>query len=304
MLERFEGDQGKPVLVDALLSQKIVLGNADLAADLSQVVKCRELQDGETLIEQNGEDRDVFLILAGAFKVEINGRQVAVRGVGAHVGEMTAVQPAQRRSASVIATEKSVVAQVPADEFAKLAAKYPNIYRYIAQELAQRLLERNKTVGAYRDKIRVFIISSKESIDIARAVQNALAYDPITVYLWTDDVFRVSGYTLASLEKQIDDSDFAVAIAHADDMTQSRGQDWPAPRDNVVFELGLFMGRLGRERAILMEPRDDQVKLPSDLAGITTILYRYQKGTDAAASMAPACNKLRDHINLKGAYNG
>ncbi|MEX3901302.1 MULTISPECIES: TIR domain-containing protein [Paraburkholderia] len=38
------------------------------------------------------------------------------------------------------------------------------------------------------------------------------------------------------------------------------------PRDNVVFELGLSMGRLGRKRGILMEPRGEGVKLPSDMA--------------------------------------
>jgi predicted nucleotide-binding protein len=54
------------------------------------------------------------------------------------------------------------------------------------------------------------------------------------------------------------------------------------------------MGRLGKQRAILMEPRDEDVKLPSDLAGITTIPYRYQKGFDAAAIMGPACNTLRE----------
>jgi predicted nucleotide-binding protein len=64
------------------------------------------------------------------------------------------------------------------------------------------------------------------------------------------------------------------------------------------------MGRLGRHRAILMEPREEKVKLPSDLAGITTITYRYEKGRDAAALLAPACNALRKHINELGPNNG
>ncbi|MGB9028161.1 MAG: TIR domain-containing protein, partial [Rhodomicrobium sp.] len=80
-------------------------------------------------------------------------------------------------------------------------------------------------------------------------------------------------------------------------------KEWPSPRDNVIFELGLFMGRLGRSRAILMEPREEKVKLPSDLSGITTISYRFEKGGDAAALMAPACNALRDHIIALGPNN-
>ena len=115
---------------------------------------------------------------------------------------------------------------------------------------------------------------------------------------------RATNYTLQSLEDELDDSHFAIAVAHADDITTMRGADWPTPRDNVVFELGLFMGRLGRARAILMEPREEKVRSRSDLAGVTTIPYRFEKGKDAAALTAPACNDLRDHINRLGPYNG
>jgi predicted nucleotide-binding protein len=75
-----------------------------------------------------------------------------------------------------------------------------------------------------------------------------------------------------------------------------RDEDWPTPRDNVIFELGFFMGRLGRSRAILMEPRGERLKLPSDLAGITTIRYK----VEPAVSMGPASNELREHIMRLG----
>jgi len=64
------------------------------------------------------------------------------------------------------------------------------------------------------------------------------------------------------------------------------------------------MGRLGRQRAILMEPRDEKVKLPSDMSGITTIPYRYEAGQDTSALMAPACDRLRAHILKLGPFNG
>jgi CRP/FNR family cyclic AMP-dependent transcriptional regulator len=216
---------------------------------------------------------------------------------------MAAVEPAQRRSATVIAAEESVVAKITEADFAELGRSYPEIYLYIARELARRLLQRNALIGQARDKIRVFIISSAESLDVARIIQNAFAHDPFLTVIWTDGVFRVSNYTLQSLEDAVDNSDFAIAVAHADDITESKGKAWPAPRDNVIFELGLFMGRLGKSRAILMEPRDEGVKLPSDMAGVTTIPYRYAKGPDAAALMGPACNHLRDHILRLGLNN-
>lgn len=174
----------------------------------------------------------------------------------------------------------------------------------MAKVLARRLLERNRLIGQHRDQVKVFVISSVESLPIARLIQSALAHDPFTVTVWTDGVFKAGGYAMDDLEAQVDDSDFAIAIAHSDDQTMFRGQDWPTPRDNVVFELGLFMGRLGRKRAILMEPSDDKVKLPSDLRGVTTIGYVYEPGKDLDAKFAPACNILRRHINEYGAFNG
>ena len=217
---------------------------------------------------------------------------------------MGAIHPTQRRAASCVASEDVVVIKLSESDFSEIASAHPQIYRAIAKELSRRLLERNSTINLYRAKIRIFIISSVEALPIARAVQNAFERDPFTTVVWTDGVFKVANYPLQDLEAQIDDSDFAIAVAHADDFTESRGKDWPSPRDNVVFELGLFMGRLGRARAILMEPREEKIKLPSDLSGITTITYSYATGTDAVALLAPACNRLRDHINALGPNNG
>lgn len=303
MLHRFEGDAGKRLRLEALLAQKMVAGNMELAVQLDCRIKLRVLQPNELLIEQNASDNDVYFVISGDLNIVVNGRIVGRRRSGDHIGEMAAIEPTQRRAASVFAIEETVVATITEQDLAELGARYPEIYRCIAKDLARRLLQRNALVNATREQIRVFIISSAEALPVARIVQNAFAHDKFTTVLWTDGVFKVANYTLQSLEDQIDESDFAIAIAHADDMTECRGKNWPAPRDNVIFELGLFMGRLGKQRAILMEPREDGVKLPSDLAGITTVPYLYVPGKDTAARMAPACNQLRDHINSLGPNN-
>ena len=303
MLQRFEGDSGRRLRVEALAGQKLVGGNRLLAEELADKVELRAVTRGEILIEQGASDNDLYLLLAGTFNIVVNGRVVGQRSPNDHVGEMAAIEPTQRRSASVIANEDAVVAKLSEPEFSEISNRYPEILRYIARELSRRLFQRNAFVNVAREKIRVFIISSSEALHIARAVQNAFQHDPFTTVLWTDGVFRVASYALESFEAQIDDSDFAIAIAHSDDLTECRGKEWPSPRDNVIFELGLFMGRLGRSRAILMEPREEKVKLPSDLSGITTISYRFEKGGDAAALMAPACNALRDHIIALGPNN-
>lgn len=296
MLQRFTGESGRRLRVQALLSQKLIAGNLELAEKLSDSAKFFELSKGQTLIEQNAAENDVYMIITGSFDVLINGRKIARRFPNDHVGEMAAIELTQQRSASVIASEQSVVAQISEAEFSALGSQFPEIYLAVARELSRRLHQRNAHVAAARERTKVFIISSVESLEVARIVQNSFAHDNFLPVLWTDGVFRVASYPMQSLIDEVNDSDFAIAIAHGDDTSSIRGKEWPVPRDNVIFELGLFMGHLGKDRAILMEPRDDGVKLPSDMTGITTIPYRYQVGRDGVAMMAPACNVLREHI--------
>ena len=304
LIDRFEGDDGRERLVEAMVQQQIVNGERALAEQMADRSELVEVAEGEAIISQGGDDDDLYLILAGSFRIIVNGRDVATRGRGDHVGEMVVLEPSQRRSADVVAAEPALVAKLTYADVVALASDHSEIYRVIARTLSRRLLERNKHVGQHREKVRVFIISSAEALEVARKIRGALAHDDFVVTLWTDDVFKVARYAIESLEAELDDSDFAVAVAHSDDMTLFRGKDWPTPRDNVVFELGMFMGRLGRKRAILMEPSEEKVKLPSDLAGVTTIPYEYKPGKDAAALMAPACDALRDHIKDFGPYNG
>ena len=303
MIDRFLGDEGRANLIEAMMAQAMTGNNRDLANEMADRLELISLNEGDTVIAQDAEDNDLYLIITGSLRIEVNGRQVAVRGQGGHVGEMAAIEPTLRRSASVIAAAPSIVGKLTNANLTELGSRYPEIYRAFARTLARRLLERNKLVGKLREEIKVFIISSVEALPVAQIIQSALAHDAL-VTLWTDGVFRATTYAIEALEMAVDDADFAIAVAHSDDLTLFRGSEWPTPRDNVVFELGLFMGRLGRKRAILMEPREDKLKLPSDLCGITTIPYFYEAGKDAKARMAPACNDLRDHIKEWGAFNG
>ncbi len=72
---------------------------------------------------------------------------------------------------------------------------------------------------------------------------------------------------------ELEKHDFAVLVLTPDDVTESRGASQLSPRDNVLFECGLFMGRLGRERAFIVCDKSTKLKLPSDLAGVSLIPY-------------------------------
>ena len=299
MKDRFEGSAGRRILLETLKEQKLIAGNTELADQVASIGELVDVEAGATIIEQGNDDNDVYLIVAGSFDIVVNNRLVAKRFCNDHVGEMVAIQPTQKRSATVVARENAVVVKLPEPQFADLINKYPQIVRYIAKELARRLEQRNALVTAVSEKIRVFIISSAEALEIARTIQNAFDHDPFNVAVWTDGVFRASHYSIESLERALDQSDVAIAVAQPDDITESRGQRLATPRDNVIFELGFFMGRLGRHRALLVEPRGEEIKLPTDLAGINTITYRYD-AADLTRSLATACNRLRDIIRDLG----
>jgi CRP/FNR family transcriptional regulator, cyclic AMP receptor protein len=146
LLNRFQGPDGKLHLVEALRAQTLVR-DEDLAVELARRVTLKAIPAGTVLITQNATDRDLFLILGGKFSVTINGRVVASRSAGEHVGEMGVVDPDARRSASVSAVADSVVARITELEFSALADRFPRLWRRIALELASRLRARNEMLS-------------------------------------------------------------------------------------------------------------------------------------------------------------
>jgi|GEM_PF-1649318 len=147
-----------------------------------------------------------------------------------------------------------------------------------------------------QNRRRIFIGSSTEGLTVARKLQTSLS-EQYAVTIWNQGtVFGLGSHTLEALESAVDDYDFAVFVFTPDDALLSRGETKPVARDNVVFELGLFGGRLGRERAFIVTPRRTVV-LPTDLAGIVTATYD-SDNANLAAAIEPACEKIRDAIEL------
>jgi CRP/FNR family cyclic AMP-dependent transcriptional regulator len=134
----YRGSDGRRNLINALISQPLVR-DKDLAMVVARRAKVEEVPAGRNLIKQGATDTDLFLILKGGVAVAIDGRVVARRKAGQHVGEMAVVDPRRRRSASVTATTDSVVARIAEPDFSKLADRYPRLWRRIALELASRL---------------------------------------------------------------------------------------------------------------------------------------------------------------------
>jgi CRP/FNR family cyclic AMP-dependent transcriptional regulator len=298
MKERFEGS-GRSRLIEALLRQEIVSGNGALATVLARHGEIVEFQKGNRIITEGDEDLDIYLLVSGSVAVVIKGNQINTRKAGQHIGEMAAIEPAQPRSASIVALDPVVALKVSSLKFNSIANKYPKIWLPIARELARRLFQRNALIPTPNEHPRLFIISSTEALPIAREMRSQLRVD-VSTTVWNEGTFFAGGYSLEALEKAVNKSDFAVAVAQPDDIIKTRGAKHSVVRDNVLFELGLFMGKLTRYRAILIYPEAAGVKLPSDLNGLTFLSYPAGISSQLRSRLKPACNEIRKLVRELG----
>lgn len=143
-------------------------------------------------------------------------------------------------------------------------------------------------------KPSLFITSSSESVDVAYALQQNL--DHIAqVTVWSQAIFELSHSRLESLLVALDSADFGLFVFAANDVLSVREQYNQAIRDNIIFELGLFIGRLGRERNFIVIPKgnEESLRLPTDLLGLTTAFYEpNRQDTNRHAALGPASAKI------------
>jgi predicted nucleotide-binding protein len=202
---------------------------------------------------------------------------------------------------------KSCLAAQLYDVVAEASAPRPQqIIPSVANAAAKnKTLDTTPAVGSFSgsSKPKVFIGSSAEGLPVAEALQVGLEYDAETT-VWSQGVFGLSSGTLETLVSTAAGSDFAILVLTPDDLLIKRGDERPAARDNVVFELGLFMGSFGRHRTFLVHPRGPQMHLPSDLAGVTTASFDpSRRDGNLQAAVGPVCTKIKHAIRDQGRRN-
>jgi len=133
-------------------------------------------------------------------------------------------------------------------------------------------------------EFRIFIGSSSENRHVVNKISTIIsAIQPvgdlcvITRPWYANNVFTLGDVAIESVEREINNTDLAIFIFADDDELLFRHNTYMCPRDNVVFEAGLFMGKLGRKKVFLLTPVNGTVvnglpfKHLSDLAGLTVI---------------------------------
>src|SRR5262245_31103723 len=150
--------------------------------------------------------------------------------------------------------------------------------------------------GTHMDKPRIFLGSSAKQEQLLHALARGLEHFA-HVEPWTSS-FNPGTTALERLIELAHQVDFAAFLFAQDDWTSNSppasdaaaaGQ--ASPRDNVVFEAGLFGGTLGMRRTFILHASGS--KLPTDLLGLTTVRH---EGAATAAELRAVCQKLRKAI--------
>lgn len=154
-----------------------------------------------------------------------------------------------------------------------------------------------KTTNNVNSRPKLFIGSSIERIDIANAIQDNLQ-DLAEVTVWNQGVFELNSNTLIALIEAANEFDFAIFVFHPDDKSEIRNKNYEVVRDNLIFELGLFMGKIGIDNVFYLIPNNtNNFHLPTDLLGITAGTYDINRSDDNyIAATAPFCANLKRRI--------
>jgi predicted nucleotide-binding protein/Tfp pilus assembly protein PilF len=154
-------------------------------------------------------------------------------------------------------------------------------------------------------KPKIFIGSSVEGLSIAYSIQQNLTHDA-EITVWSQGVFELSQTSIESLVNVLEKSDFAIFVFSPDDIIKMRKEEFLVVRDNVIFELGLFIGKLGRQRSFIIMPDKIMPDKPAfhmltDLVGVTAGKYETARSDgNYEAATGPACQQIRTQIKKLG----
>lgn len=144
-------------------------------------------------------------------------------------------------------------------------------------------------------KPRLFIGCAASDLRIAKAIEQNL-WREVEVTVWNEDNFDSTHGPLETLVTLSESCDFAILVVSP--LDPSRHDGFKSVRDNVVFELGLFLGALGRDRVFVVGPHSAKdLKLPSDMAGLEPLPYELGRiDGKLQSALAPACTSILDRI--------
>ena len=292
-------------LEEAIGEQDMVVHDRALATALAQVGEQLDTRAGDVIYKEGDVMRGVFLVLRGTISLSLKRNVVQILHDKQEFGIWPLVFSDPTYQVTAIAVVPTLLFHVNEQAFAHIVETYPQVWKNLVRTQARRLMTQDRLFLPQNDPIKVFVGSSRESLSYARKLKHCFQEHgrrrrtKITVELWTD-IFGNMKYPLETLTARLDDWDFAVLVWAPDDQTESRTRKAPAPRDNVVLEAGLSIGRLGRDRTFVLVPRAGvELKIPSDVKQISLMEYSDQNMRMVARRIRKEIERLGPRTRLR-----
>jgi len=156
------------------------------------------------------------------------------------------------------------------------------------------------------EKARVYIASSEQGNLLAETLRDALAEPYCEARTWKDVISQNRGKTKVEILEQISGQhDFAVIILGKDDVEAKVTDEMRKARDDCIFEAGLFMASVGRNRCFLVCSAG-QDGLPKDLSGIEFLPFdeptekMMQDRAMCKQAMQGVVSKIKDMVQPMG----
>jgi predicted nucleotide-binding protein len=148
-------------------------------------------------------------------------------------------------------------------------------------------------------KPSIFIGSSSEQLEVVKEMELHLSkFAEVTCW---DGIFNPGQTFLTDLSRSKDQYDFAIFIITPDDTLVSRGAEYLSTRDNVIFEMGLFIGSIGFERVYCVRDQNIKGKILSDYHGVTFISYDGNRADkNLSQALSPACTQIKKVVENIG----
>ena len=152
-----------------------------------------------------------------------------------------------------------------------------NLLNVVAEDLEldttvnEKILTEQETIKNSRNIFIVHGHNEEMKLAVARTIEK-LRLNPVILHEQP-----TKGKTI--IEKFTDNSDvaFAIALLSADDIAYKKN-DTPESakyraRQNVIFELGYFIGKVGRERVLALYEAENNLEIPSDYNGVLFVAF-------------------------------
>ncbi|SFO75808.1 Predicted nucleotide-binding protein containing TIR-like domain-containing protein [Chitinophaga sp. YR627] len=143
----------------------------------------------------------------------------------------------------------------------------------------------------------IFICSSSEALDVVLPLEELLSEKKFSATIWRNGTFGLGQQYIESIIRASKEHDYAVIILSPDGGKNAGENETYCVKDNVIFEMGLFISAFNKERTFFLVENTPQLKLPGYIAGLNTATYVYKSERDLLKiELKNACNAIEKAI--------